>query len=126
MLSGSCICGGVAFEIANPPKHGSVCHCSQCRKQSCHLWASAVVGVGDLALTRDETLKWYRASDSAKRGFCGTCGAFLFWKHTADTTISFALGALESPTGISLSRHIFVADKGDFYDITDTLDQSAR
>ncbi len=37
--------------------------------------------------------------------------------------ISVAAGALESPTGLRMARHIFVADKGDYYDIADGLPQ---
>jgi hypothetical protein len=69
------------------------------------------------------TVKWYAASATARRGFCPTCGAFLFWKAEAEDTISFALGALDGPTGITLEKHIFVADKGDYYDIADGLPQ---
>ncbi len=37
-----------------------------------------------------------------------------------------AMGALDGPTGLRLARHIFVADKGDYYDIADGLPQEAR
>ncbi len=37
--------------------------------------------------------------------------------------MSFALGALDEPTGLKLKKHIFVADKGDYYDIADGLPQ---
>ena len=29
------------------------------------------------------------------------------------------MGAFDTPTGTRLAQHIFVADKGDYYDITD-------
>jgi len=32
---------------------------------------------------------------------------------------SVALGAIDGPTGLALERHIFVADKGDYYEIGD-------
>ena len=37
--------------------------------------------------------------------------------------ISVAAGALDGTTGLRQSRHIFVADKGDYYDIADGLPQ---
>jgi aspartyl-tRNA(Asn)/glutamyl-tRNA(Gln) amidotransferase subunit A len=37
---------------------------------------------------------------------------------------SVALGAIDGPTGLRLQRHIFVADKGDYYDIADGLPQN--
>lgn len=125
MRKGSCLCGGVAFEITGDVTPPSICHCSQCRKQSGHVWSSTHFPEIQLTLTAQDSLKWYAASDSAKRGFCGTCGSFLFWKHQDEDMISVAMGALEKPTGLHLARHIFVADKGDYYDITDNLPQSA-
>ncbi len=123
MRKGSCLCGAVQYEVTGEPQDPSVCHCSQCRKQSGHVWASAYVPDEALKITQDEGLKWYASSDVAKRGFCGTCGAFLFWKKNDEDTIEFSLGSLDGPTGISLEKHIFVADKGDYYEIPDDLPQ---
>ena len=121
-MTGRCLCGGVVFTLTASPEGFAVCHCSQCRKQSGHLWASAHVQDEDLQVTGE--VRWYQSSDKAKRGFCPTCGAFLFWKHADDDHTSFSLGALDGPTGAKLEKHIFTADKGDYYDITDGLPQS--
>ena len=125
MHTGSCNCGGVAFEIDGELVPPSVCHCGQYRIQSGHCWASSGIEQSQLRLTSDKTLCWYQASAQAKRGFCATCGAFLFWKHLDESQISVAMGALHAPTGVQLARHIFVADKGDYYDISDGLPQRA-
>jgi len=37
-----------------------------------------------------------------------------------------ALGALDGPTGLKLERHIFTADKGDYYDIDDGIAQEEQ
>jgi hypothetical protein len=37
--------------------------------------------------------------------------------------MSFALGAIDDATGLNLEKHIFTADKGDYYDIADGLPQ---
>ena len=123
MIRGTCLCGAITFETPVAPRGASVCHCSQCRRQSGHLWASAFVPKADLTVTGP--VRWYDSSDAAQRGFCPTCGSFLFWQAHAEDTISFSLGALEAPTGITLQKHIFCADKGDYYQITDTLPQQA-
>lgn len=124
MLRGQCLCGDVRFEVAGTPRGAAICHCGQCRKQSGHVWASAFVPEAELTITG--TPAWYEASGMAKRGFCPRCGSFLFWSAHDEDTISFALGALDAPTGITLERHIFVEDKGDYYDISDGLPQLAR
>lgn len=121
MLSGSCNCKEVSFTVTGPCWGVSNCHCGQCRKQSGNIWASAVVEQSDITITGSP--KWYRSSATAQRGFCPTCGAFLFWKHDDETSMSFSLGALDGPSGLTIEKHIFVADKGDYYDIADDLPQ---
>jgi hypothetical protein len=36
------------------------------------------------------------------------------------------MGAFDAPTGTRLAMHIFVAEKGDYYDIADGLPQNAH
>ena len=122
MLKGHCLCGDVSFEVTGEPQGVSVCHCGQCRRQSGHTWASAYVPRREIAIHGD-TLRWYRASPDAERGFCTRCGSFLFWRMDSEDTISFSLGSLEMPTGLSLEKHIFVKDKGDYYEIADGVRQ---
>lgn len=116
---GTCLCGAIRFHTTAKPTGASICHCSQCRRMSGHLWASAQVPRD--ALMIDGPVRWFDSSAEARRGFCPTCGSFLFWEAHAEGAISFALGALEAPTGITLEKHIFTADKGDYYNIADGL-----
>jgi hypothetical protein len=122
MHKGSCLCGDVTFTVNAAPQGPSVCHCGQCRRQSGHLWASAYVARSDLSISGKVT--WYAASETAKRGFCPRCGSFLFWAAHDEDTMSFALGALQEPTALRLEKHIFVKDKGDYYDIADGVPQT--
>ncbi|SMO68180.1 GFA family protein [Ruegeria faecimaris] len=126
MHTGSCLCGSVAFKIEGDLPAASACHCGQCRKQSGHVWASTSAHQDDITFTASDTLSWFRASDIARRGFCNACGSYLFWQHKDEDRIAIAMGALDAPTGLTLARHIFVADKGDYYDITDDLPQEAQ
>ena len=121
MLTGSCLCGAVTFTATETAKPPVACHCSQCRKQSGHYWASVNAPLMGFAVTGE--VRWYAASTTAKRGFCPTCGSFLFWKAHDEDEIGVALGALDGPTGLRLERHIFTADKGDYYEIPDTVRQ---
>lgn len=121
MLKGRCNCGAVSFEVRGPVRSASACHCGQCRRQSGGVWHSAVAEESDVVI--EGAPRWYRSSGSAQRGFCSDCGAFLFWKHDAESGLSFALGALDRPTGLALEKHIFIADKGDYYAIGDGVPQ---
>jgi hypothetical protein len=68
-------------------------------------------------------LKWFRSSDVAQRGFCTGCGASLFWQHDGEDATSVGTGTLDGATGITTAKHIFVADKGDYYEIEDGPEQ---
>ena len=121
MIKGQCLCGDITFETIAEPQGASMCHCGQCRRQSGGIWSSANVPVDALKITGE--VNWYASSKIAKRGSCARCGTFLFWKANDEDTISFSLGAVEGDTGLRLTKHIFVADKGDYYDIADGLPQ---
>jgi hypothetical protein len=123
MLKGSCLCGDVTFTITDTPTDPAASHCSQCRKMSGHVWAAAVVPEDGIEITGE--VRWYHASDKARRGFCPRCGSFLFWQGHGSGNMDFALGAVDGPTGLHLARHIFVESKGDYYDIPDTEPQQA-
>ena len=121
VLKGSCNCGAISFTVKDGGQSVSACHCSQCRKQSGNYWASGYAPVAHFEITGAP--RWYAASPTAKRGFCAQCGSFLFWKANDEDGMSFSLGAIDGETGLRLQKHIFVADKGDYYDIADDVPQ---
>jgi hypothetical protein len=126
MKTGSCLCGGVAFEITGPMRPVLACHCNQCRKQSGHYAAFTACDDGDLKFTAQDSLTWYRATDSAGRGFCKTCGSWLFWKGDDATYTSIAAGSIDGATDLKIEGHIYCADKGDYYNILDGDYQKAQ
>jgi hypothetical protein len=121
---GACLCGRVSFTVAGDLRAPDACHCVQCRKQSGHYFASTNVPRAMLVITGQENVSWYQSSADVQRGFCSTCGSFLFWDPPARDWIAIAMGAFDTPTSAHLEKHIFVAEKGDYYDITDDLPQS--
>lgn len=122
-FTGHCLCGEIRFHGVYDASNGlKACHCSQCRRWSGHVWA-AILPKSMVILGKP---KWYRASDIARRGFCGTCGSSLFWQRDGSPIIDVAAGAIDSPTGLHLQGHIFVSDKGDYYQIADGLPQDPR
>jgi hypothetical protein len=114
----------VSFEVgcALPPP--DACHCSQCRKQSGHVFASTDVPRSAVTITGADKVTWFRSSEKARRGFCSTCGCSLFWDPIHKDWIGIAMGAFDLPTDTRLGIHIHVADKGDYYDIADGVPQN--
>jgi hypothetical protein len=119
--TGGCLCGGVRYVVHGPLRGVIACHCSQCRRTSGHYAAMTNAPSEDLELKSSQTLVWYQSSATAERGFCGTCGSNLFWRQFDSDTTSITAGTLDTPTGIAMEQHIFVADKSDYYTLDDDL-----
>ena len=118
---GSCLCGGVQVEVTGPLRAIRNCHCTLCRKQTGHYASFTAARQCELSFAEDRGLKWYRSSDECRRGFCGECGATLFFEVMGQEKISVAAGSLDGATGLEVVGHIFVADKGDYYELEDNL-----
>lgn len=126
MHKGSCLCGAITFEVDGNLKAPDACHCSQCRRQSGHYWASTDMPRAALTIHGEDKLTWYRSSEKVRRGFCSVCGSVLFWDPVYRDWTAVAMGAFDKPTGTQLEKHIFTADKGDYYEIADGLPQNAH
>lgn len=121
--TGGCLCGSVRYTIRGPMRDVWACHCMLCRRQQSHYAAFAACDAGDLEVTDNKKLRWYRSSPASRRGFCSKCGTILLWAGTGKSHISIAAGSLNEPTGLKLVKHICVNQKGDYYEITDGLPQ---
>lgn len=122
MHTGSCLCGAVTFSVDADLPALNACHCTQCRKQTGHYLASTDVAKSALDVAGDVT--WFQSSEKVRRGFCATCGSTLFWDPVFRDWIGIAMGAFDGPTGTEMSLHIYVAEKGDYYEIADGLPQN--
>ena len=120
-MQGGCLCGAVRYTLSASPGEVVACHCTQCRRMSGHYEAAAPVPADAISVTG--TPRWYRSSDSAERGFCAKCGSSLFWRHDGSPQVWVNAGSLDGPTGLRLAAHIFTAEKGDYYEIADSLPQ---
>lgn len=123
---GGCLCGAVRYEARGPLRDVVDCHCDMCLRTHGHVAAYTAVKAADLTITEQAGLRWYASSDKARRGFCATCGASLFWNPADADYIAVAAGTLDRPTGLTTVGHIFVAEKGDYYEIADGLAQHDR
>lgn len=121
MTTGSCLCGAVRYAVSGELRPVIACHCTQCRKTSGHHVAATSALREAVAVSG--TVAWYASSDSARRGFCATCGSNLFWDGPGANLSIFA-GTLDGATGLTTAGHIYCTDKGDYYEIGDGLPQA--
>ena len=111
---GQCLCGGVAFDVRPPFRPVRICHCRQCQQHSSSWYRATAVQADQLTFHHDSTLKWYRSSDFAERGFCNQCGSKPFWRKIIDRDQPDGRGALSINTGVfdhrlplPIEAHIF-------------------
>lgn len=116
-VTGGCICGAVRYAVAGPMRPVIACHCTQCRRMTGHFMAATAARRADFHLLTSAGLRWFSASSRARRGFCAECGSTLFWDGTGLGYISIAAGTLDDATGLAIAGHIYVAEKGAYYDI---------
>lgn len=114
--TGSCLCGGVKYRISGPLREIIACHCNQCRKTSGHYVAATQCAAEDMTI-EGETLRWFRSSETAERGFCGRCGSNLFWRRFGNENVSIFAGTLDGATGLKMASQIHTESKGDYYDL---------
>ena len=119
--SGRCECGAVRFTVKGPLRRVVYCHCGQCRRTSGHYVAATACQPEHLEIQNDEGLRWYRSSDFAQRGFCGVCGASVFWRPDHGNYMAIMAGTLDSPTGLTARMHIHTDAAGDYYAVDDGL-----
>jgi len=123
---GGCLCGGVQYRATGAMHSVITCHCGQCRRMTGHYGAFAACPREEMNLVSTGTLAWYESSPGIRRGFCSRCGSSLFWNDEHRKEIYILAGTLDSPTGLRLVDHCYVADKGDYYEIGDGLPQHAQ
>jgi hypothetical protein len=120
MKTGGCACGAVRYEVSLELTPVTFCHCSKCRRWHGHVGAYAAVDRPGFRLTEQRGLKWYVASSTVNKGFCGDCGSSLLWDEAGEPKkMSICAGTLDAPTGLVAKAHIYLGSRGDYYEVPD-------
>jgi hypothetical protein len=78
MIEGSCLCGAVRFEIAEPPKSVTQCNCSACRRLGT-LWAYYRPDQVRLLAAEGAIMAYGRGERSLAFHHCAVCGCTTHW-----------------------------------------------
>jgi hypothetical protein len=115
VIGGSCLCGGVRFEIDRAVGPFELCHCTRCRKVS---GSAFVAGLG----VRTADFRLLAGQDLVRRfelpvvehppgyrtAFCGRCGSPVPDPPAGEPWFEIPAGLLEGDPAIHPDRHIFV------------------
>jgi hypothetical protein len=129
-IRGSCLCGGVRFEIERAVGPFELCHCPSCRKAS---GSAFVAGVG----VRSEDFRLLAGAELIRRfeaplresppryrtSFCSRCGSPVPDPRPGSEWFEVPAGLLDDDPRVRPDRHIYVECKSDWYTIGDALPQ---
>ena len=128
MIRGSCLCGGVRFEIDRAAGPFELCHCNRCRK------ASGSAFVAGLQVRREdfrfvqgqELIKTYaapirEAAPAYGTCFCERCGSPLPTPYTDAPWFQVPAGALDDDPQLRPDKHIYAEVKAPWFTIMDEL-----
>jgi len=130
VISGSCLCGAVGFEIDGWITPIQACHATRCRK------ATGAAFAPEMAAT-SEGFRWIKGGDLVtvyeaplldspppyRRAFCRICGSPLPVKVEGRPMMILNAGVVDSALKTGLFRHAFVAQKACWHQIADALPQ---
>ncbi|WP_035643191.1 GFA family protein, partial [Bradyrhizobium sp. ORS 375] len=124
MIKGSCLCGGIRFEI-DTVRALTHCHCSNCRKLSGAAFGSYVhVDVDKFRLlSGEELMQQFESAPGSFRFFCRVCGAAAPGRAPYLPTVSIPAGLLDDDPGVRPRLHVFAGSKAPWWDIADGLPQ---
>ena len=110
-LRGSCLCGGVRFELTEDFASGSYCHCASCKKLSGGAGTAngRVPSEAVRIVAGEELLRTYQPDEGSAKTFCSACGSNLFgagWP--VSPAASVRLTAIDDPFEFRPGNHIFV------------------
>lgn len=112
---GQCLCGKVTFTVSADVNEVGVCHCEMCQRWSGGPGFATHPGL-EPQINGAESIKWFRSSEWAERGFCAECGSNLFYRLLGDTPqYSCFAGSFNDQTQFKLAAQIFIEEKPDYY-----------
>jgi hypothetical protein len=118
-VHGSCLCGGVRFEVRMPAMWFQYCHCSRCRKKTGSAHSAHL-------LVKPEQVAWHAGADLVGRFelpdakaysscWCTRCGSALPWTTRNGRWVVVPAGVLDDDPGIVPERSIYVGSAAPWY-----------
>ncbi|MGY5453309.1 GFA family protein [Agarivorans sp. MS3-6] len=125
-LKGSCLCGGVEFDVNDKFEQFHLCHCDQCKK------VSGSAHVANLFI-RPIHFQWIKGQSLVKQfdlpgraisnGFCGACGSAMPYLSSTKHWVIIPAGSLDSSPSLAPQDHIFTAEQASWYHQVSQLKQ---
>lgn len=123
-VTGSCLCGAIAFRVALPTLACVHCHCTMCQRNHGApyvTWIAVAKPNFELEAGESELVR-YASSDHGTRSFCGRCGSSLFCESTRrPEDIDVVLASMHGPVDRPPQMHIYFDDRAQWVAVGDEL-----
>lgn len=121
VMRGSCQCGGVTYEVTEPPLVSLVCHCRDCQKLSASAYSTTLTFRAEALRVHGELSRWQRIAESGTPNaawFCPTCGNRIFHENPEDPSLRrLKPGTLDSHPIPVPEIHVWVSRKQPWVEI---------
>jgi hypothetical protein len=110
-MQGSCLCGGVRFEVTEPFLYVGHCHCTFCKKIAGGVGTTSGRARTESIVILDgrELLSSFTPEGGSAKTFCSVCGSNLFGGGWPDVELApVRLSAIDSGFEGSPEAHMFV------------------
>ena len=123
-ITGSCLCGAVAYEIEGTLTDAGNCHCTMCRKAHGAAFATYATVDPDRFcwVSGVDEVSRFESSPNEHRIFCRVCGSNLGGMSGGRVT-SITLGTVDGDPGVRPRSQIFVGSKASWHEIDGDLPQ---
>lgn len=124
--AGSCLCGGIQYEVRGPLGDIIQCHCRRCRKATGTAFAtnSPIAKADFYLLQGQQLLNSFTTTTGVSRNFCSECGSPIYSvKADLPDVYRLRIGSLDTPIEQKPTCHFYVGSKAEWEDIHDTLAQ---
>ena len=128
MIKGSCLCGGIRFEIDKAVGPFELCHCRRCRKACGSAFTSGIgiqradfrlIAGSDLIASYDAPI--IGRPPPYRVFFCTRCGSPAPNPEPASEWFEIPAGLLDDDPILKPDKHIFVEHNAPWFEIVDTL-----
>jgi hypothetical protein len=123
MLTGSCLCGNVAYEVDAGPGTIVHCHCATCRKTHGSAFSTVTTVPRDrFRWTKGENLlRGFESSPGKQRYFCTNCGSHIVAERDGTGKVLLRMGCLDTEITERPGVHIWRSDAASWFDPKDSL-----
>ena len=121
MVTGSCACGAVRYEVTAPFDTAGYCHCKRCQQRSGALWSLNAMVAPDAfrIVAGEDAVRTWRPAGGSPKSFCAHCGGHLFSGDASTGVIGVRLGTVEGDPGIRPQWHQWLDSAPDWEPIPD-------